>query len=534
MELRDYQVECVNKIKEMKEGEKKIAFLSTGAGKTVIMSYVASLETGRVLIVVDQDELRGQTIDKLSIFIPKEEIGSVQGKYDEVDKRVIVATRQSLTHGKSTRMERMLENGEFDLLMVDECHRAVSQYKKIVDRITTNKVLGFTATPWNSELNKVFDGFVYEKDILSLIKEGYLVSPRCFTVRTNVDLSNVHTVAGEFNQGELDKVVNIESRNKLIVDKYLEIASDRNKVLCFCTSIEHAEEIANTFNVYGIKAKNVDISLSKEERDSTIKAFRNGEITVLTNVGILTTGVDIPDINCIIMARPTKSKMLYVQCIGRGLRLFDGKEDCLILDIVDNATKHNLLNSRSVFDIKDNETIQEKEERIEREAEEERLERERIEQERLEAERIEQELILKEISLFNETVQNISGVSSLHWFFTDINKKEVAILSINGNVDYYIFKMGEEFVWLKRTQGENYTYKLEEIERSNNLKELVDTVEENAIKEGSSFISKSAKWKWEQPTPKQVQAAKCNVNSKWGVHTFFSKRNSYFSLKDVI
>lgn len=530
MELRDYQVECVNKIKEMKEGEKKIAFLSTGAGKTVIMSYVASLETGRVLIVVDQDELRGQTIDKLSIFIPKEEIGSVQGKYDEVDKRVIVATRQSLTHGKSTRMERMLENGEFDLLMVDECHRAVSQYKKIVDKITTNKVVGFTATPWNSEL----DCFVYEKDILSLIKEGYLVSPRCFTVRTNVDLSNVHTVAGEFNQGELDKVVNIESRNKLIVDKYLEIASDRNKVLCFCTSIEHAEEIANTFNAYGIKAKNVDSSLSKEERDSTIKAFRNGEITVLTNVGILTTGVDIPNINCIIMARPTKSKMLYVQCIGRGLRLFDGKEDCLILDIVDNATKHNLLNSRSVFDIKDNETIQEKEERIEREAEEERLERERIEQERLEAERIEQELILKEISLFNETVQNISGVSSLHWFFTDINKKEVAILSINGNVDYYIFKMGEEFVWLKRTQGENYTYKLEEIERSNNLKELVDTVEENAIKEGSSFISKSAKWKWEQPTSKQVQAAKCNVNSKWGVHTFFSKRNSYFSLKDVI
>lgn len=234
------------------------------------------------------------------------------------------------------------------------------------------------------------------------------------------------------------------------------------------------------------------------------------------------------------MARPTKSKMLYVQCIGRGLRLFDGKEDCLILDIVDNATKHNLLNSKSVFDIKDDETIQEKEKRIEREAEEERLERERIEQERLEAERIEQELILKEISLFNETVQNISGVSSLHWFFTDINKKEVAILSINGNVDYYIFKMGEEFVWLKRTQGENYTYKLEEIERSNNLKELVDTVEENAIKEGSSFISKSAKWKWEQPTPKQVQACKSNVTTKWGVHCFFSKRNCYFSLKDVI
>ena len=165
MKLRKYQEECVNKINKMKEGEKKIAFLATGAGKTIIMSYVASLEKGRVLICVDQSELREQTIDKLSIFIQREEIGSVQGKFDEVDKRVIVATRQSLIHGKSTRLDRMIANGEFDMLQIDETHRAVGQVKKIIDKVGAKKVIGYTATPFNKELLEVYSDFVYRKRV---------------------------------------------------------------------------------------------------------------------------------------------------------------------------------------------------------------------------------------------------------------------------------------------------------------------------------------------------------------------------------
>lgn len=537
MELRDYQVECINKIKEMAEGEKKIAFLATGAGKTIIMSYVASLEKGRVLICVDQSELREQTIDKLSIFIPKEEIGSVQGKYDEVDKRVIVATRQSLTHGKSTRLERMIENGEFNLLMIDETHRAVQQVKKIIDKVNAKRVIGYTATPFNAELLEVYSDFVYKKEIVSLVEEGYLCSPRCLTIFTNTSLDNVSTVAGEFNLGQLDEAINVDDRNKLIVNKYIELASNRNKTLCFCTSIEHAEALAKEFNDVGIRAKNIDSTLSAEERADTIKAFKNGEIKVLTNIGVLTTGFDEPSVDCILMARPTKSKILFTQCVGRGLRTFEGKEDCLVLDVCDLTTKNsmNLMTGRSIFDLEEDETFEEKKDRVKREIEKERIERERIEAERLEQEKIEAEIIQREIDLFNEDIFNISNVSTLHWFYNTIKEKDVAILSVELNRDYYIVNKNNEFILLERIAGENYTYELNEIDRSNNLKELIEIADNNAIKKGSSFISKKAGWKYQDATMCQMKACKGKeVKTKWEAHKFFSKRNSYFSLKDVI
>ncbi|WP_342985793.1 DEAD/DEAH box helicase [Clostridium saudiense] len=533
IQLREYQQECLDRINEMKIGERKIAFLATGAGKTIIMSKAASQENGRVLIVVDQNELREQTIDKLSIFINKEDIGSVQGVLDEVDKRVIVATRQSLTHGKSTRLNRMLENGEFNLLLIDETHRAVQQVKKIIEECGQNaKVIGFTATPFNPELLEVYSDFVYRKEIVSLVKEGYLCSPRCLTIYSDVSLDNVKTVAGEFNLGQLDEVVNVDSRNELIVKKYVELAEGRSKTLCFCTSIEHAEALANEFNKNNIKAKNIDSTLSADERKETLEAFKRGEIEVLTNIGVLTTGFDEPSVDCIIMARPTKSKILFTQMAGRGLRISENKEDCLILDVCDVTTKKrmNLMTGRTIFDLDEDETIQEKEERIQRDKEEsERREKERIQRE-IEIEKMRQ----KEIDLFNETVENISQISTLHWFYTDIKGVEVAILSQDSKIDHYIVNLENEFRWYKRTQLEGWEHKLELIDENTDLKELVTQLEFNVMLEGSSFISKKANWKWEEPTEKQKQACKTNAKTKWGVHCFFNKRNCYFSLKDVI
>lgn len=533
MELRSYQMECVNKINEMETGDSKIAFLATGSGKTVIMSYVASKEKGRVLICVDQSELRKQTIDKLSMFIDKDEIGSVQGKYDEVDKRVIVATRQSLTHGKSTRLDRMIENGQFDLLMVDETHRAVGQVEKIINKVNAKKVVGFTATPYNKELLNVYSDFVYKKEIIELIEEGYLSSPRCLTIYSNTSLDGVGTVAGEFNLGQLDEAVNTVSRNELIVNKYKELGKGRKKTLCFCTSIEHAEALANEFNKVGIVAKNIDSTCSTSEREGILEAFRQGEIEVLTNIGVLTTGFDEPSIDCIVMARPTKSKILFTQCAGRGLRTFKGKDDCLILDVCDVTTKNsmNLMSGKSIFDLEENETIQERKIRIEKEKEE----HEKREKERIERERIEAELLQKEIDLFNENLENIYSVSNLHWFFTDIKKLEIAILSVSAKEDYYIYKEDQEFICYRRKMKEGFKYDLDEIDRSNSLKELVENVDSIAIKKGSSFVYKKAAWKFEGATEKQKEACKnSNVKTKWGAHCYFSKRNCYFTLKDVV
>lgn len=532
MELRDYQNDCVTKIDEMIEGEKKIAFLATGAGKTIIMSYVASKEQGRVLICVDQSELRQQTIDKLSMFIPVEEIGSVQGKFDEVDKRVVVATRQSLTHGKSTRLDRMIKNGEFGLLMVDETHRAVGQVKKIIDKVNAKKVVGFTATPYNKDLKEVYSDFVFKKEIIELVEEGYLCSPRCLTIYSDTSLDGVGTVAGEFNLGQLDEAVNTVSRNKLIVNKYKELGKGRKKTLCFCTSIEHAEVLANEFNKAGIKAKNIDSTCTTGEREDILRAFKEGEIEVLTNIGVLTTGFDEPSVDCIVMARPTKSKILFTQCAGRGLRIFEGKDDCLILDVCDVTTKNsmNLMSGKSIFDLEENETIAERKIRIEKEKEE----HEKREKERIEREKIEAELLQKEIDLFNENLENIYSVSNLHWFFTGIKKLEIAILSVSAKEDYYVYKEDQEFICYRRKMKEGFKYDLDEIDRSNSLKELVENIDSIAVKKGSSFVYKKAKWKFEEATPKQKESCKANVKTKWGAHCYFSKRNCYFTLKDVI
>lgn len=542
VKLRNYQAECLEKINEMEAGNKKIAFIATGGGKTVIMAEVAKNTEGRVLIVVDQSELRQQTLDKISRVIDDINIvGSVQGKFDDVDKKIVIATRQSLTHGKSTRLERMLEHGEFSVVMVDECHRAVSQVEKIIYKVANEKsgsnfpkIIGFTATPWNPELRKVFDGFVYEKDVLSLIDEGYLCQPRCYRIPTTTNLNGVKTVGGEFAQGELSNAVNTPERNALVVKVFIDYAKDRKHCIVFATSIEHAEDLTSCFLLNGIDAKSIDSTLDVHERELVLNKFKNGEFKVLINVGILTTGFDFEALDTIIMARPTKSKILYTQCIGRGLRIAEDKEDCLMLDLVDNIDKNNLLNSKSIFEANEGETLIEAKDRKKNEEEKLRLEEEIkiMEQKKIEEEQ--ERLRLEEINLFNANLSNISSISSLDWFFTEVYKKDVAILSINGESDIFVFKTNGIFVAYKYTKLADYKYILEEIQEDKNLKELIEEIDSMVISKGSSFINKRARWKYEEATEKQKLACKFKVKTKWESHKFFSRRNCYFAVKELI
>jgi superfamily II DNA or RNA helicase len=534
MKLRGYQAECVNKINEMNNIEKKICYMATGAGKTVIMGTVAKQSEGRVLIVVDQSELREQTIDKIKLICGDDiSIGSVQGKLNEVDKKIVVATRQSLTHCKSNRLDQILENGNFDVVMIDECHRACHQIKKIVDSINEKcKVIGFTATPWNTELKAIFDGFVYEKEILELIEEGYLCSPRCFRIQTDTDLSGIKTIAGEFAQSELSIVVDSAERNNLIVKAYLDKAKDRKHTIVFATSIEHAAHLSKAFNRNGISAKSIDSTLDSTEREQVLSGFKTGEFKVLVNVAILTTGFDFEELDCVIMARPTKSKILYTQCLGRGIRIAEGKEDCLVLDIVDNVVKHSLINTKSIFDMEDGETILEAKERRVYEKKEKEIQLQ--EQKKIEEEQ--EKLRLEEIELFNNNIYNVAQISNLDWYFNKINGDVVSALSVKPDTDYYIVKVDSEYNSYKCTKFEGYKYELNLIDTNKNLNEIVEDIERSAIKKGSSFINKYSTWKYEGATDKQIAACKNNkyVKTKWDAHKFFSKRNMYFALKNII
>ncbi|MDC4240066.1 DEAD/DEAH box helicase [Clostridium tertium] len=537
MELRDYQIEALNKIKEMNKGSKNIIEIATGGGKTIIFSKLVAENEGRSLIIIDQEELLQQTVDKLSYFTD-EKIGRVKGVLNEVSDRILVGTRQSITYPGSDRMERILANGEIDYLIIDECHIALEQQKKIIEKIGAKYVLGFSATPFANGTEKVYDNILYKKDILKLVKQGYLVSPRCLVCESNVNLDGISMTLGDFNQKELNETIDIEDRNKFIVKKWVEYASDRMATIVFCSSIDNAKNIRDEFKKAGINCESVDSDLDSKEREDILRRFEEGEIKVLCNVNILTKGVDITRVDCIIEATPTRSLMKYIQQIGRSLRLHEGKKDALILDITDNCKKHRLINCNTAFGLKDGEDILEMEERIKKEAEIEKLDRlEKEEQERIRKLK-EEELIMKEIELFNESIFNVRENSIYDWYFNKIGNVDVAILKANKDIDFYIVSRDNNYTSYKRIQGEGYTYKLETISESNSLKELQEEIEDIArkVEKAGAYLNPKCSWKKnDNLTEKQVQACKGKkVKTIWDVLVYFSKRNSYFSLKCVI
>nr|WP_243277077.1 DEAD/DEAH box helicase [Clostridium saudiense] len=539
MELRDYQVECLNKINELQEGTRNIIEIATGGGKTVIFSKLIAETKGRCIVVIDQEELLQQSVSKLiAVGVNREDVGRVKGVLDEVDKQYLVATRQSLTHPKSDRMERILECGEIEYLIIDECHLALEQQKKIIEGIGAKYVLGFSATPYATGIEKVYEDILFKKDILSLVKEGYLVSPRALVCESNVSLDGISMTLGDFNQKELNERIDIEDRNKFIVHKWIENASERMVTIVFCSSIENANNVRDEFKKAGVSCESVDSTLDSKERECILKRFENGEIKMLCNVNILTKGVDITRVDCIVEATPTRSLMKYIQQVGRGLRLHEGKKDALILDITDNCKRHSLINCNTAFGLNDGEDINDMEERIEREIEEERLERER----RAEAERQrklkEEELIMREIDLFNQNIFNIKNNSSMDWYFNKINNADVAILKVANDTEFYIVSNNDTYKSYKRVQLEGYTYTLDIISESNSLKELqeeVETLAEEMEKSGIYTIP-NLKWKKnEDITEKQRQACKCKeVKNVWDVMKYWSKRSSWFCLKDIV
>jgi superfamily II DNA or RNA helicase len=536
MELREYQKECVEAIQQMETGEKKIVYIATGGGKTIIMSELARRTNGRILVIVGSTELREQTIDKMIQVCGDDiSIGSVQGGLNEVDKNIIVATRQSLTHPKSHRMEDILVAGSFDYVLIDEAHQAVSQVKRVLEVVGTNcKIIGFTATPFNKLMTDIFDDFVFTKDIESLIDENYLCEPRCYRIPTNTDISGVRSVGGEFVQSDLERTVNNNDRNLVVVKAYMDKAINRKHCIVFATGIDHAMNLAECFNINGISAKSIDSTIDSDERKQTLEDFKNGKFKVLVNVSILTTGFDFKPIDTIIQARPTKSKILYTQCIGRGLRIAEGKEDCLILDIVDNSNKFNLLSCKSIFNMENGESFQEARQREQKEKDD--MKKRIEEQKRIEEEQ--ERIRMEEVQLFNNSLSNVLYNSNLDWFRTYVSGQEVIILSVRSDLDY-IITYGEEkelncYTYHKL---DGFKYEFELLETNDNLLELMESVEEKAVKEGSSFTYKRSIWKREPATENQIKATKDKIRkvnpTKWDVHKFFVGRNLYFAFKNL-
>jgi superfamily II DNA or RNA helicase len=524
LKLRNYQEEAIDNILILKKGEVGLISLPTGSGKGILISTLASKIAGRSLIIVPSKELREDMIFKLKQIDENIDVGSVQANLDEISNKIVICTRQSLTHKKSTRIQRMKQYGDFELVFMDECHQAINQLELILKQIDTSnsKVVGMTATPFNKDMINIFPNITYSKDILWMIENKYLCEPKAYNIQTETDITHVNIVAGEFNQSQLEDAINNSYRNDLIVKGYLEYAEDRKHCLVFCGGIDHSRDLCDEFNRQGISCGTVDSTLSKDDRESVLTDFKSGKIKVITNVGVLSTGYDFPAIDTIIFATPTKSKIKYVQCLGRGLRLFDDKENCLILDFKDVVGRHNLMDLGSIFDVnmKNGETLSEAQERIKNETEQEKI---RIEQERIkkeEEQRKIQEIIAKEIELFNLNLDDtFRNNAYFDWFKVNYNMFSV---SESADIHYVIVKENGQFYTYKVSTEKENSYS-EELDVFDSVLDAIKYIEQDILTEARSYAYRNVKWKNESPTPNQLKYIKNNyaIRNKWDVHKYF-------------
>lgn len=256
---------------------------------------------------------------------------------------ITVASIQSITSGD--RVSKF-DPSTFKLVLVDEAHHIVAPgYLKILDYFGLSKIqthspalVGVSATFSRFDglrLGAAIDQIVYHKDYIDMIGEKWL-SDVCFTtVQSKADISAVKKTAnGDFQPGELSQVVNTDHINKITVGSWLQKARGRKSTLVFCVDLAHVAGLTHTFRQHGINAQFVTGDTPKLERSARLDSFRRGEFPVLVNCGVFTEGTDIPNIDCVLLARPTKSRNLLVQMIGRGMRLHPGKKDCHIIDMV--------------------------------------------------------------------------------------------------------------------------------------------------------------------------------------------------------
>lgn len=356
LQPRPYQTEALKSVlKKYKEGVyRQLVSLPTGCGKTIIFGLVAEAMRTRTLVLAHREELLAQAQQKIKLVYPDANTGILQAsERGGLGTDICIASVQTATRCTDELAER-----GFNLLICDEAHHAVSNsYMRIFRDLgfmsdnPEKLLLGVTATAFrgdNAALGAVFSDIVFERSIAAMITGGYLCPPRGLQIGTDVNISNVSVQHGDFNAGQLENLINTDTRNKLIVNSYLEYGENRHGI-AFTVSVAHAMDLASAFQEKNITCEAVYGDMPKDERQDVLRRYENHELQLLTNVGVLTEGWDVPDTDIVLMARPTKSKTLYIQCIGRGLRLAPGKQECLIMDFADVTRRHDICSFGTLF-----------------------------------------------------------------------------------------------------------------------------------------------------------------------------------------
>lgn len=342
IELRDYQQEATENLQKMREDGKTIALLyhATGVGKTITAATDAKAVGGRTLFLVNALKLASQAKETFAKVWPEASLGEYTGSQKDMTQTVIFATVQSI----SKDLEKFSLT-DFDYLIVDECHHAAANtYQKIFTYFHPKFILGLTATPERSDgedMLELFQNVAHKMDLKTAVERGVLVPIRCIRVKTNIDLTDVRINGIKYNSQDLESKLFIPERNQLIVDTYLKYVNGKKTVI-FCASVDHAAEIAKLLRDNGVKAEAVSGRDRVEIRDKILKDYATGSTNVLCACDLLNEGWDSPHTTVLFMARPTMSKTIYMQQLGRGTRRCPGKDDLPVIDFVDNANMFNM------------------------------------------------------------------------------------------------------------------------------------------------------------------------------------------------
>jgi superfamily II DNA or RNA helicase len=367
IDLRPYQDDMITAIYgAAREGMRRMAAqLPTGGGKTIVFSRLientVQLRGGSALVLAHRDELLQQAEDKILQVAPDlfGRIGRIGGGVaSEIGADVVIGSVQTLA--RERRMRQLLDarsawqenrGRPFDLVIVDEAHHAAADsYQRILTALGAYEddgpiVIGVTATAQRADgrdLGDTFESLVYSRDMLSLMVEGYLCDLQGMALKLHgFDDSQLHTRAGDFIESEAGRALEAAEAPKHLVNMWLKNAHER-KTIVFTPTVALAETTALEFLQAGVSAAMVCGETPMEQRRDMLRRFRSGALQVICNAMVLTEGFDEPSVDCIVVARPTKSKPLYVQMVGRGTRPAPGKQDCLVIDVVGVTERHDL------------------------------------------------------------------------------------------------------------------------------------------------------------------------------------------------
>jgi ATP-dependent helicase IRC3 len=373
--LRDYQLKAKAAVLAAKDQgmHRVMVVMATGCGKTTVFaSLVDEFERSYgspSLVVAHRQELLEQAANRIAATSPRLQVNIEGGEFTAgYESQVIAASVQSIGRPDSKRLEWFHPG----LLIVDEAHHAPADtWQNVLRRFGaydgTCFTLAVTATdhrmdnkPLHGHERAIFEEVVFRFSLREAVREGWLVDLKGYRVATGTDLSGVRSSMGDYNQGQLARAVNTEARNQAAFQHWTEVAQDR-RTLVFCVDIQHAKDVAALFASNGIAAEHVDGTMRRDVRQGIMSRFRSGATQVLVNVDVATEGVDVPEIDCILMLRPTQSWALYAQMAGRGVRSLggvvdryftaeerreairsSGKFDCIVIDVVDVSKELSL------------------------------------------------------------------------------------------------------------------------------------------------------------------------------------------------